>query len=41
VETEVRKWQRQQSKDFYVACFNSLIKSLNEYINVGSGYVEK
>jgi hypothetical protein len=25
VETEVRKWPRQQSKDFYSACFDSLV----------------
>jgi hypothetical protein len=35
VETEVRKWRRQQSKDFYAA------KRWNESINVGGKYVEK
>jgi hypothetical protein len=26
VETEVRKWLRQQSKDFYAAGFDALVK---------------
>jgi hypothetical protein len=26
VETEVRKWVRQQSKDFYAAGFDALVK---------------
>jgi hypothetical protein len=26
VETEMRKWPRQQSKDFYAACFDALVK---------------
>jgi hypothetical protein len=26
VEAEVRKWQRQQSKDFYAAGFDALVK---------------
>jgi hypothetical protein len=33
VETEVRKWLRQQSNDFYVAGFDKCI-------DVGGGYVE-
>jgi hypothetical protein len=41
VETEVRKWLRQQSKDFYVASFEALVKQWDKYINVGGGYVEK
>jgi hypothetical protein len=41
VETEVRKWLRQQSKDFYAAGFDALIKRWDRCINVGGGYVEK
>jgi hypothetical protein len=41
VETEVRKWLRQQSKDFYAAGFGSLVKRWDKFINVGGGYVEK
>jgi hypothetical protein len=26
IETEVRKWLREQSKDFYGASFNALVK---------------
>jgi hypothetical protein len=40
-ETEVRKWLGQQSKDFYAAGFNTLVKQWDKYINVGGGYVEK
>jgi hypothetical protein len=36
VETEVWKWLRQQSKDFYAASFDTLLKCLN----VGGGYAE-
>jgi hypothetical protein len=39
VETEVRKWLRQQSKDFYAAGFDALIKRWDMCINVGGGYV--
>jgi hypothetical protein len=36
VETEVRKWLRQQSKDFYYAAgFGALVKRLDKCINVG------
>jgi hypothetical protein len=38
VETEVRKWLRQPSKDFY---FEALLKRLGKCIDVGEGYVEK
>jgi hypothetical protein len=38
VETEVRKWLRQQSKDFYAAGFDALVKRWDECINVGGGY---
>jgi hypothetical protein len=41
VETEVWKWLRQQSKDFYAAGFDALVKRWNKCINVGGGYVEK
>jgi hypothetical protein len=41
VETEVRKWLRQQSKDFYSASFDSLVRRWDKCINVGGGYVEK
>jgi hypothetical protein len=41
VETEVWKWLRQQSKDFYAAGFNALVKRWDKCINVGQGYVEK
>jgi hypothetical protein len=35
------KWLRQQSKDFYAAGFDTLIKRWDKCINVGGGYVEK
>jgi hypothetical protein len=41
VETEVRKWLRQQSKDLYAVGFGSLVKRWDMCINVGGGYVEK
>jgi hypothetical protein len=41
VETEVRKWLRQQSKDVYAAGFDSLVQQGDKCINVGGGYVEK
>jgi hypothetical protein len=41
VETEVRKWLRQQSKDFFAAGFDALVKRPEKCINVGGGYVEK
>jgi hypothetical protein len=41
VETEVRKWLRQQSKYFYAAGFDALVKRRDKCINVGGGYVEK
>jgi hypothetical protein len=37
----VRKWLRQQSKDFNAAGFDSLLKRWDKCINVGGGYVEK
>jgi hypothetical protein len=41
VETEVRKWPRQQSKDFYAVGFDALVKLWDKCINVGGGFVEK
>jgi hypothetical protein len=41
IETEVRKWLRQQSKDFYAAGFDALVERWDKCINVGGGYVEK
>jgi hypothetical protein len=38
-EIEVRKWLRQQSKDFYAAGFDALIKRWDKCSSVG-GYVE-
>jgi thiamine kinase-like enzyme len=40
-ETEVRKWLKQQSKDFYAAGFDALVKRWDKCSNVGRGYVEK
>jgi hypothetical protein len=40
-ESEVQKWLRQQSKDFYAAGFDALVKRWDMCINVGGGYVEK
>jgi hypothetical protein len=40
VETEERKWPRQQSKDFCAAGFDALVKRWNKSI-IGGGYVEK
>jgi hypothetical protein len=41
VETEERKWLRQESKDFRATGFDVLVKRLDICINVGGGYVEK
>jgi hypothetical protein len=40
-ETEVRKWLRQESKDFYAAGFNALLKRWDKCTNVDGGYIEK
>jgi hypothetical protein len=40
VETEVRKWLRQQSKVSYAAGFDAVVKRRNKCTNVGE-YVEK
>jgi hypothetical protein len=41
VEEEVRKWLRQQSKDFYAAGFDKLVKRYDKCISVGGEHVEK
>jgi hypothetical protein len=41
VETMVKKWLRQQTKDFYAAGFDALVKRWDKCISVGGGYVEK
>jgi hypothetical protein len=38
---QVRKWLRQQSKDFYAVGFDALAKRWDKRISVGTGYVEK
>jgi hypothetical protein len=38
---QVRKWLRQQSKDFYAAGFDIPIKQWNKCISVDGGHVEK
>jgi hypothetical protein len=38
---QVRKWLRQQSKDFYVAGFEALVKRWDKCISVGGGYAEE
>jgi hypothetical protein len=40
-ETEARKWLRQQSKRFYAAGFDALVKRWDKCINLGAGYAEK
>jgi hypothetical protein len=40
-ETEMTKWLRQQTKDFYTAGFDAVVKQWDKCINVGGGYVEK
>jgi hypothetical protein len=41
VETEMRKWLRKQSKDFYAAGFDAVAKRWDMCINVDGGYVKK
>jgi hypothetical protein len=38
---KARKLLRQQSKDFYAAGFDALVKRWEKSENVGGGYVEK
>jgi hypothetical protein len=40
VDTEVRKWLRQQPEVFCAAGFDALIKRWDKCISVGGGYVE-
>jgi hypothetical protein len=40
-QTEVSKWLRQQSKDFYAAGLGTLVKRWGKCVSVGGGYVEK
>jgi hypothetical protein len=39
VEMEVQKWLRQQSKDFYAAGLNTLVKQWDKCISVSGRYV--
>jgi hypothetical protein len=41
IEAAMRKWLGQQSKDFYAAGFDVLVKRWDKCIHVGGGYVEK
>jgi hypothetical protein len=41
VETKLRKWLRQESKNFYAASFEALVKRLEKCVDVGGGNVEK
>jgi hypothetical protein len=41
VKSEVRKWLREQSKVFYAAVFDELVKRWDKCIIVGRGYVKK
>jgi hypothetical protein len=41
VETEVRKWLRKQSKDFYAVGFDALVRRRGKCINAGGGCVDK
>jgi hypothetical protein len=38
---EVRKWLRQQSKDFYAAGSDTLVKQWDKCISLGGGYIKK
>jgi hypothetical protein len=39
--TQMWKWLRQQSKDFYSAGFDTLVKRWNKYISAGGVHIEK
>jgi hypothetical protein len=41
VQTEVRKWLRQQSKDFFASGIDAVVKQWDKCISGGGGYVEK
>jgi cellulose synthase/poly-beta-1,6-N-acetylglucosamine synthase-like glycosyltransferase len=38
---QLRKWLRQQSRDFYTSGFDALVKRWDKCTNVGRGYVGK
>jgi hypothetical protein len=38
---QMQKWLRQQSEDFSVEGFETLVKRCHKCINVGGGYIEK
>jgi hypothetical protein len=40
IETEVRKWLRQQSKYFYAAGFDAVVKRWDKCMSVDGGFVE-
>jgi thiamine kinase-like enzyme len=40
-ETELRKWLKQQSKDFYAAGFDALVKQWDKCITVAREHSEK
>jgi hypothetical protein len=40
-KTELRKCLKQQSKDFYAAGFDAVVKRWDKCINAGRGYVDK
>jgi hypothetical protein len=40
-ETQVQNWLKQQSKDFYAAGFDALVKRWDKCISDGGGYVGK
>jgi hypothetical protein len=37
---QVRKWLRQQSKDFHASGFDPVAKRWDKCINAGGGYIE-
>jgi hypothetical protein len=41
VQTEVRKWLRQESMDFYSLDFDAVVKRWDKCISVSGGHVEK
>jgi hypothetical protein len=41
VETDVPKWLRQQSNDFFAAGFDALVKRWDKCVSFGGGYVEE
>jgi hypothetical protein len=41
IPNQLKKWLAQQSKDFYAAGFDALVKRWNKCISVGGEYVKK